>query len=408
MRRTPVGFISAALLGAVVLGACSDDLTSVNNGSGKLVVRLTDAPFLTDSVKSVDIFVVRVDGRVAPATDAEAEAEADVANKGGWQTLASPNASINLLALQNGVSTTLGDAELAAGTYNGFRLVIDQGKSSVTLKNGKVLSGTSNPGLVFPSGGTSGIKIQLSEAVKIAGGGITNLLVDFDVNESFVMRGNSIERNGLLFKPVVKASIVDAATVNATVRFTNATDNTLSMLQNSNPLTGATGLGFGASSSCSSVNATTPLLSVIQVGSATPLAGFAPTLAVGNSYLLLAYPGATTQFATLGNTFTPAAGQTGFRAFNATGGATGLDVFVTASGAPLATATAGNVLNGTASSFVSVPAGSQQIRITNAGSTTVLLDMGTQTLTAGQKVTLVIAAPVAPSTTPRAFIVTGC
>ena len=37
-----------------------------------------------------------------------------------------------------------------------------------------------------------------------------------------------------------------------------------------------------------------------------------------------------------------------------------------------------------------------------------LLDMGAQTLTAGQKVTVVIAPPLAPATTLRAFIVTGC
>jgi hypothetical protein len=410
MTRLPVSLISAALLGAAALGACSDDLTSVNGSNGRLVVRLTDAPFLTDSVKSVDIFVVRVDGRLAQATDAEAEADADNANKGGWNTLASPNASINLLALQNGVSTTLGDAELAEGTYNGFRLVIDPSKSSITLKNGKVLTGNDDPGIKFPSADKSGIKIQVAEGVKIVGGGVTTLLVDFDVNQSFVQRGNSIEKNGLLFKPVIKATIVDAATVNATFRFANATNDPLSLLLNNNPLTGATSLAFGTSSTCSSVNAATPLLSVIKVGTTTPLLGFAPTLAVGTSYVLLAYPNATgiPQFATLGNTFAPTTGQAGFRVFNATGGATGLDVFVTASGATLGTATVTNALTGVASSFVSVPTGVQQIRITNTGSTSVLLDMGTQTLTAGQNITVVVAPPAAGGTAPRAFIVAGC
>lgn len=411
MTRLPVSLVSAALLGAAALGACSDDLTSVNDSSnGRLVVRLTDAPFLTDSVKSVDVFVVRVDGRLAQASDAEAESDADDASKGGWNTLASPNASINLLALQNGVSTTLGDAELAAGTYNGFRLIIDPSKSSITLKNGKVLTGNDDPGIKFPSAGKSGIKIQVAEGVKIVGGGVTTLLVDFDVNQSFVQRGNSIEKNGLLFKPVIKATIVDAATVNATIRFANATNDPLSLLLNNNPLTGATSLAFGTSSTCSSVNAATPLLSVIKVGTTTPLTGFTPTLAVGTSYVLLAYPNATgiPQFTTLGNTFAPTTGQAGFRVFNATGGATGLDVFVTASGATLGTATVTNALTGAASSFVSVPAGVQQIRITSTGSTTVLLDVGTQTLTAGQNLTVVVAPPVAGGTAPRAFIVAGC
>jgi hypothetical protein len=32
------------------------------------------------------------------------------------------------------------------------------------------------------------------------------MLVDFDVANSFVLRGNTILQNGLLFKPVVKAT----------------------------------------------------------------------------------------------------------------------------------------------------------------------------------------------------------
>src|SRR5207237_281499 len=94
-----------------------------------------------------------------------------------------------------------------AGTYNGFRLVIDQSKSSATLKNGMVLSGGSTPGIKFPSAGQSGIKIVLAQPVVIVAGTETDLLVDFNVDQSFVMRGNTVDQNGLLFKPVVNASI---------------------------------------------------------------------------------------------------------------------------------------------------------------------------------------------------------
>jgi hypothetical protein len=38
----------------------------------------------------------------------------------------------------------------------------------------------------------------------------------------------------------------------------------------------------------------------------------------------------------------------------------------------------------------------------------VLLDLGSQTLSAGQNATLVIAPPAAGSTTLRAFLVPGC
>jgi hypothetical protein len=150
-------------------------------------------------------------------------------------------------------------------------------------------------------------------------------------------------------------------------------------------------------------------LTITQGTSTTPLSGFAPTLTAGTSYTIVAYPGASsTAFVTLNDTFTPTSGQAGLRVINATTSTTGFDVFVTPVGAVLGTATTANVAAGASSSFVSVPAGAQQIRITNTGSTSVLLDLGSQTLTAGKNATLVIAPPAAGSTTPRAFLVTGC
>jgi hypothetical protein len=400
-----------SLAAATLAVACSDSSGSLlgPDGTGSLIVRLTDAPFLTDSVKSVDIFVVRVDGRTDAADDAAAAQNADNGSADGWHTLASPNASYNLLALQNGVSTTLGTGGLAAGTYNGFRFIIDPTQSSVTLKSGKVLTGTSSPNVSFPSASKSGLKINLSAPVKIVGGTTTTLLVDFDVNGSFVQRGNSIEQNGLLFKPVINASITDAATVNATIRLANATNSALDMLQGTTVLTGSGNVAFGTNSACSSVNAATPGLSVQLTGTTTALPGFAPVLAVGNTYTIVAYPNAAAvQFATLLNTFTPAAGQAGLRVFNATGAAPGLDVFVTTVGGALVTPTFTNAVTGVASAFVSVPAGSSQIRLTSTGLTVVLLDFGAQTLTAGQNATLVIAPPAVGSTTLRAFLVPAC
>jgi hypothetical protein len=415
MKRSRfLGLATAASLAATMAVACSDSggLPALlgTDGTGNLIVRLTDAPFLTDSLKSVDIFVVRVDGRVDDADDAAADTDTEDGSAEGWKTLASPNASYNLLALQNGASTTLGTGALAAGTYNGFRFIIDPTKSSVTLKNGKVLTGTSSPGVTFPSASKSGIKISLSSPVKIVGGGTTTLLVDFNVNDSFVQRGNSIDKNGLLFKPVIKATVTDAATVNATIRLANATNSALDVLQGTTVLTGGGNLAFGTSSACSSVNAATPGLTVRQTGTTTALPGFTPTLAVGNTYTIIAYPnGAAVQFATLTNTFTPVAGQAGLRVFNATGGATGYDVFVTASGATLVTPTVANALAGTATAFISVPAGSSQIRITATGLLTpIALDLGAQSFIAGQNATLVIAPPAAGSTTIRAFVVPAC
>src|SRR5207253_6142291 len=106
---------------------------------------------------------------------------------------------------------------------------------------------------------------------------------------------------------------------------------------------------------------------------------------------------------------TAASERAGLRTFNATSIATGFNVYVTAPGASLVSATISNVLPGIASAaFVSVPAGPSQVRLTATGSTTVLLDFGTQTFTAGQNAMLIIAPPAAGATAPRAFLLPAC
>jgi hypothetical protein len=199
----------AATLGTFILfGACGG-ANSTAAANGTIALQLTDAPFAVDSVKSVDVFVVRVDGRQADADSATAAKGAtdDSASTGGWTTLASPNQSVNLLAYQNGAVLPLGEKSLPAGSYAGFRLIIDASKSSLTLKNGTVLSGTSTPSVTFPSASRSGIKIVLTQAVTVTANQTTTVLIDFIIVNSFVMRGNSIAQNGLLFTPVVRATV---------------------------------------------------------------------------------------------------------------------------------------------------------------------------------------------------------
>ena len=66
------------------------------------------------------------------ATTAARGATDDSASPGGWTTLATPNQSVNLLAYQAGAALPLGSKSIVAGSYLGFRLVIDGTRSSVT------------------------------------------------------------------------------------------------------------------------------------------------------------------------------------------------------------------------------------------------------------------------------------
>lgn len=212
---------SAALACGALAGAaaCGGDRgaaaapTAPTSSTGSLSVALTDAPFPFDSVAKVELYVVRVDGQTADADSAAAEAgkDADGTNADpakGWVTLAAPNTRVDFLALHGGKTLNLGLATLPSGTYRGFRLVLDTDSSRVTLANGTVLTGRSSPGIKFPSAARSGIKIELAEPIAVVAGG-TQMVVDFDLGRSFVLRGKSLAKNGLLFKPVVRATAQD-------------------------------------------------------------------------------------------------------------------------------------------------------------------------------------------------------
>lgn len=197
MRIRSEMIAALAFAGLTVLG-CSDSGSSPGlvNGSqtGQVTVQLTDAPFPFAEVKRVDVFVVRIDGKVGEVDDTEVDDESAMSD---WKTLVSPNASINLLDLANGKTSNLGVATLPAGTYRSFRMIIDTDKSSITLNDG------TKPDVKWPGAGKHGIRIQLDDPVVISA--TQNLLIDFDLGRSFRMRGNSISKNGLLFKPVIKA-----------------------------------------------------------------------------------------------------------------------------------------------------------------------------------------------------------
>src|SRR5918911_219523 len=204
MKYVRVSLVTlTALAGTLALSACGD---SSAPSSGTLTLRLTDAPFPYDSVARADVFVVRIDAKMADADSADASGAEPTTNEDpskGWVTLATPNQSVNLLDLQNGTTTNLGQATLPTGTYRGFRLILDTDRSSVTLKDGTVLTGNAIPGIKWPSAGETGVKIKLDQPITLVAQG-TVMVIDFDLGASFVLRGSTIGDKGLLFKPVIR------------------------------------------------------------------------------------------------------------------------------------------------------------------------------------------------------------
>ena len=82
----------------------------------------------------------------------------------------------------------------------------------------------------------------------------------------------------------------------------------------------------------------------------------------------------------------PPAGNVKVRAVHAAPSAPAVDIYVTAPGADLEAETPAltGVPFGAASDYLTVPAGDYQVRVTPAGSTTVVIDSGTLTLASGQ------------------------
>jgi hypothetical protein len=204
-----IRLFAALAISTIAFAACSD---SSGTGTGMLTVRLTDAPFPFSGVASVDVYVIRVDARQAATTEAAA---ADETSHDGWTTVATPNASINLLDLQDSKTLVLGETPLPVGAYQSFRLILDTSKSSITLKDG------SKPSISFPSAGRTGIKVNLDEPIQVTESGST-LILDFDIGRSFVMRSNN-PANGFNFKPVVNAVAQLTGSVSGSVHANTAT-----------------------------------------------------------------------------------------------------------------------------------------------------------------------------------------
>ncbi|HEV8598750.1 MAG TPA: DUF4382 domain-containing protein [Gemmatimonadales bacterium] len=176
------------LVGAL---ACSDDGTS---GTGTVVVRLTDAP--ADDFASAVVYIseVTVKGSGASANEI---------------VISDTPQSYDLLTLQNGVTATLGTATVPTGTYSQIRLLVDSAR--VTLKSGNTFAdGTTSAKLTVPSGSQTGIKVTFSPPVTVTEDQ-TVLVVDFDINQSFIFQGPRNNPTSISFRPVLHATALDVA-----------------------------------------------------------------------------------------------------------------------------------------------------------------------------------------------------
>jgi hypothetical protein len=158
------------------------------------------------------------------------------------------------------------------------------------------------------------------------------------------------------------------------------------------------GVGFGAASSYLPLEAGDRRLQVRAAGTSTVVIDDQPALDDGASYTVIA-SGLVADISALvlrDDPTAPPAGRARLRVVHGAPSAPAVDVYVTAPGADLAGATP--ALTGVefrdASSYLEVPAGSYQVRVTVAGTTQVAIDTGTLALAAGQvRTAIAIDAP---------------
>lgn len=189
----------------------------------------------------------------------------------------------------------------------------------------------------------------------------------------------------------------------ARVRFVNATASPLDLAVSGVVSSTNANIASGGSVGCFTVeNPSTPGLSVRKAGTTSDLPGFATFFSGGGRYTVVAFPGAagTVQFVNVPNASVIVSGRSALRVLNGSSGLGTVDVHVGTPGTALGTPTVTGVAFGSTSPTFDAPAGAVQVRLTTAGTTTVVFDAGTLTLAAGTSYTLVVSSATAAILVP--------
>lgn len=165
--------------------------------AGYISLIVTDAPFPHDMVSEANITITKVDARLK-TQDSSNLSDSDVSP---FQVLYEGEMAMNLLELTNGITKSLGEVEVPVGGYDLVRVYVKD--ANVVLTDSRLFD------LKAPSGEQSGIKVFIRPELIVNGGLTSELLLDFDVSQSFVATGslNHVsEITGFTFKPVIKAA----------------------------------------------------------------------------------------------------------------------------------------------------------------------------------------------------------
>ncbi|TBH72684.1 DUF4382 domain-containing protein [Aquirufa antheringensis] len=187
--------ITLYLFIAALVFSCQKEDTS--SGTGKLALSVTDSPIDASNVKAVYVTF----------TGLEYQNSA-----GNWTTASEFTTPqiVNLLDLQNGKSSLLGEYSLSSGIYTGLRFKLDaptRGANTPTNPGCYVelTTGEKKP-LYVPSGSQSGYKAIGNFTVPI--NGTVSVTSDFDLRKSIILTGSG---STYILNPTIKIIVNNQA-----------------------------------------------------------------------------------------------------------------------------------------------------------------------------------------------------
>lgn len=227
-----IKYFFVALL-VIAASSCANDNTTTSVGT--LSLKLTDAPMHYDQFMSASVTIDKIEiGNSAHADS--------------FMTLTNTPMKYNLLELVNGMTSTMATIEIPVGDYDLLRLYISS--TEMVMTNGDTFSynmnqdgysggGMMQNGMMLNNQNRS-IDIQLDHLMTISNGGMSEFLLDIDVDQSFMLEGVNYNNmmmgmTGFTFMPTMRfVDMSTSGTINGTVQDThgNLPNATISLMHN--------------------------------------------------------------------------------------------------------------------------------------------------------------------------------
>lgn len=198
LNKLKFQFLSIILISFYSCSNSESGTNVVEKSAPTITVRLVDAPgdFKAVNVEVVDVMIKMDD---------------DGDSHSGWISLEAENEIINLLDFTGGISKVLVDRfAIPAGTLSQMRLVLGDG-NTIVIEN--ELDEDEEFDLKTPSAQQSGLKLKVNAVIEE--GYTYDFILDFDVEKSIVIAGNS---GNIILKPVLYVSTeVNSGIIEGTV-----------------------------------------------------------------------------------------------------------------------------------------------------------------------------------------------